>query len=141
MMVSKAIPMDLMDVVLRPADAVECLAGGLSPVDAILQSAALSDVARMITVDGEPVAFWGYGVTNVAQGEARFWLLTTPKVDQHRMWFARYSLRICNHMMTKFKSIHAFVHGEHDQAINWLLWLGFTITEHGPFLTMTRGRD
>lgn len=141
MMVSRAIPEDLGNVVLRPADELECQAAGLDGPTAITLSRDLADVSRMITHNGQPVAYWGYRVTNLIGGEALFWLLTTPLVDSHRMWFARYSRRICNHMLTKFRVIRVYVHGEHDQAINWLLWLGFHIEEMGPFLTMIRGRD
>jgi hypothetical protein len=119
------IPEDLSWVRLRPADEAECAVEGMTGAEAVAQSAATSVESYMVTIDGKPVAFWGYGLEGFMSQVAYGWLLTMDGVDAERIRLARITRRVVAYILTKAPTLAVITHTEHHTACRWLEWLGF----------------
>lgn len=126
----KPIPDDLSWVRLRPADEAECAVAGLTGADAVRMSAEGALEAHMVSIDGEPVAFWGYASRSILAPVAYGWLLTLPAIDAHGRLLARVSIRVVDYILQKYSTLVVQTHWQHSTAVRWLEWLGFE--EHGP---------
>jgi hypothetical protein len=123
----KPVPADLTGIILRPADEAECNAAGMTGHEAIAYSAASSIESYMVEIDGEPVAFWGYGARSFTAPMASAWLLTTVHADKHGKRLAKSSRRVIEYILEKFPSILVEVHQDHTVSCRWLEWLGFRL--------------
>lgn len=110
---------------LRKRDAWECIAMGLTPIQAIHESVSESLCSYAIFVNGEIVALWGYGTKNMMNGVAYPWCLTTPAIEKHKVYFARTSLAAKKYLLSQFVRLEVLVDARYFMAQNWLEWLGF----------------
>jgi hypothetical protein len=127
---------------LRKADEAECLAAGLSSQQALMAGTE-GTYAYAVDVNGEPLAFWGYGSVNLFDDTAYTWLLTRPGVEAHAFRFARISQRIIEHMHENYEHLMCLVHYEYALSIKWLRWLGFLpaqVEAPAGFIWMRRSR-
>jgi hypothetical protein len=123
---NKLIALDKIPVhTLREKDRLECLAGGLSPEQAVRRSVAGADRAFATYVDEDVLCLWGYRVEDVHTNTIVMWLLTTDLVFSHKMIFARESLRTFKLISMLFSKVSVLVHNDYADAIKWLEWLGF----------------
>lgn len=122
---------------LRSADAEECLAAGLMPMQAVYGSVKGSTEAFVI-LDGDlPLAFWGYAAQSTLGSACQAWLLTTPLVEKYKVFFARESLKKFHWLVRLYPFISVTVDVKHLVARNWLEWLGFEeVSRHGRFIVM-----
>jgi hypothetical protein len=109
---------------LRPADAAECIAMGLTPEQSLILSMKDSLGAFCVEVDGKPLAFWGYSGALIG-GEVYGWLLTCPGIEDHKFRFARSSQRVTEWLLSTYTRIIIVVHKDHTLSRKWLAWLGF----------------
>jgi hypothetical protein len=116
---------DLGEFELRPADAAECVAWGVTPQEALTESIELSWQSYLTSFGGEPLCVWGYRPTNVLAQLVDMWMLSTPAVGQRGVMFARESDRLCRGLLREFRSIRVLVSRDHALAVRWLEWLGF----------------
>lgn len=130
---------------LRYNDVNECRAMGLSSIEALRQSRDRSVEAYLVEIDGEVVAFWGYGVSSPL-GECCYpWLLTTVAVEKHKYRFARGSIRVVEYLLSRYPRLSTMVDCRYHDAIGWLEWLGFNAHQSAvpvgsdkvPFLVMS----
>ena len=114
---------------LRPGDAREIEAFGLTPREALARSLARSIWADAYLVDGEVAALMGMTLSTLLGGVAMPWLLTGHAVDRHRKAFLRLTRARIGQMLAEHGTLVAEVHAEYREALRWLAWLGF---ELGP---------
>lgn len=132
---------DTVDIILREADERECRAGGMTGAEAVRRSARTSLQSWMVTVNGIPVAFWGYGAATPLSARCYAWLLTTPSADHYAYKLARSSRRIIAWLLLRFDEVVVEVHIEHGLARRWLAWLGFEyLSRRDEFISLIRRR-
>ena len=112
---------------LRPGDAREIAAMGLTPLAAFEQSMARSLWANTYVIDGEVAALVGLAADSMLGGIGAPWLLTGQPVDRHRKLFLQETRRGVARMRTQFPKLANHVHADYGEAIRWLRWLGFAI--------------
>lgn len=120
---------------LRECDRIECAAGGLTPTEAIAYGIKHSIEALEVLCSDGPVAYIGYRPSSPMGTAAIAWALTTPKVLEHKVAFARASAKYVDKLLELYPEIHVTVDVRHEQAISWLEWLGFRkwTKRQGPF--------
>jgi hypothetical protein len=117
---------------LRPGDAREIEALGLSPREGIARSLARSVWADAYIVDGAVAALTGVALHPLVGGTATPWLLTGQPVDHHRKAFLRLTRARTRAMLAEHGRLVAEVHPEYREAVRWLAWLGFAIAPPRP---------
>jgi hypothetical protein len=118
---------------LRPGDAREIEALGLSPREGIARSLARSIRSDAYIADGEVAALAGVALQPLVGGMAMPWLLTGRPVDRHRRAFLRLTRARTQAMLAEHGRLLAQVHAEYREALRWLAWLGFSIAPPRPF--------
>ena len=114
---------------LRAADRKELAMGGArSPYDALLRGYLQSDSPMSIVApDGSVVAMWGAAPISPNLGSP--WMLGADGLTKHRWQFLREGRA---HMETLHET-YPFLYNEvwegNTLHINWLKWLGFTVSE------------
>lgn len=78
------------------------------------------------------VAIWGLIPLNPLAGKAMPWLVGTDLIDQHTMLVAYWSSKALREMSEGYSYLENLVWAEHERAIVWLRWLGFTVEEPKP---------
>lgn len=117
---------------LRPGDAREIAAMGLTPIAAFEQSMSRSLWAQAYVIDGEVAALVGLAINSILGGVGAPWLLTGRPVDRHRKLFLQETRRGVARMRAEFSRLANHVHAEYGEAIRWLRWLGFGIGPAEP---------
>lgn len=112
---------------MRAEDAAECAAGGLNPMQAVVQSVDISVAWWAWEVNAVPACVFGYSLPTLLGGELRPWLLTTPLVEQHKFAFARDSRAVLEVLRARFPVIRGTVDARYMTCIRWLRWLGFLV--------------
>lgn len=142
-LVLKPLTLDnLPQFVLRKADELECLAGGMTGEIAVRRSILLSHNAFAHYWDDELLCLWGFRYIE-RPWSASMWLLSTSAVEQHPRAFARASKKVLEILQAEVYHIEVTVHVGYTQAIRWLEWLGFKRAEalNENFMTMKKDRD
>lgn len=122
---------------LRWADTRECLAGGMSPIEAVQQSIHDSTWAGTHELDGQVAAYWGWRRLSALGSVAQVWMLSTPLADCFPTAFGRATYREFKDLLTVYTTLLVHVHAEHTVAVKWLRRLGFIEIMHvGPFIEM-----
>jgi len=117
---------------LRPGDAREIAALGLTPRDGVARSLARSLWAETYLVDGKVAAIAGLAVANVLGSVGSPWLVTGRPVERHKKLFLRETRKSVERMRAEFPILRNFVHAEYAECIRWLRWLGFDIGPPEP---------
>lgn len=121
---------------LRPGDAREIAALGVTMPEAFALSTSRALWADAYLIDGDVAALVGLSVDSLLSGEGVPWLLTGEPVDRHRKLFLRETRAGVARMRARFPVLRNVVHAEYAEAVRWLAWLGFAIggaRPHGPF--------
>lgn len=115
-----------MTLVVRAQDALECMAAGFTPEEALMRSIAFSDEVWEHREDGLVIAMWGFRIRGFLTQSVDAWLLTSEEVAKHKVKFARKTKQWVQEMFARgYTAIYAEVHTSYLDAIKWLLWLGF----------------
>lgn len=117
---------------LRPDDAAEVEAFGVSQRDGLRTSLDASLSAWAAYDDGEPVAIWGVAAADIMGGVGRPWLLTTGAVERNKRAFMVTSRNLWRLMRPLFPRWENWVDARYSRSLRWLTWLGFTIGEAQP---------
>lgn len=112
-------------VVLRKEDVDECALGGMTPEQALLMSVKGSTHSYRMFKDGELLAYWGWRDGSVISGNCRAWMLSTPAIENYRMYAARKSREIINELLFDHYSVTVIVDPSYTTSVRWLHWLGF----------------
>lgn len=111
------------------------LSTGDPPELVLMESVWISEWARAVVDDeGDCIAIFGCAVH---EGVGVPWMLTSKKFLAHRREFARRCRRYIRHFYSKYDQLTNFVYADHAEAIRWLSWCGFTVSDEitlaGPF--------
>ena len=117
---------------LRPGDAREIAALGLTMPQAFAVSTARPVWAETYLIDGEIAAMGGLSVHSLLGGRGVPWLLTGRPVDRHPRLFLEATRAGVARMRAHFPVLANWVHAEYRQTIRWLGWLGFEIGAPRP---------
>ena len=90
---------------LRPGDAREIAAMGLTPIAAFEQSMSRSLWAQAYVIDGEVAALVGLAINSILGGVGAPWLLTGRPVDRHRKLFLQETRRGVARMRAEFSRL------------------------------------
>ncbi len=114
---------------LRAADKKELSLSNpeLSPEENIIHSARVSEVVKMGYYNNEPCVLFG-----VARSEygGIVWMVATEKINEvSKTNVARYSECAVREIESRFSFLYNYVHKDNHVSINWLIWLGFTVSD------------
>jgi hypothetical protein len=109
---------------IRSADRAELTALGRQPEQSLRDGARLSQLCFTIWMEGNPAAIFG------ATSEGAIWLLGTPAIERHTVWFLKNSQRWVNLLHSCSPVLWNWVDARNTVHIRWLRWLGFQF--HDP---------
>jgi hypothetical protein len=116
---------------LRDADRAECELWGLDPEASMSVGFQFSiQPMTLIGPSGKPAAM--FGVTT-GGSDATIWLLGTDEITRFPVTFLRQSKAWIEHLVVPvrnsgFRGIGNWVDMRNTKHVNWLLWVGFTLT-------------
>lgn len=112
---------------MRPGDAAEVRAQGLSPSEALMESLDRSTHAWTALSDGLPIAMWGVRSEDILAPGAVVWCLTGQGVENHKVAFLRHSRAFVKHLRNTYYDAWNIVDSRYEGALRWVEWLGFTV--------------
>lgn len=117
---------------LRLKDAAEVRAMGLSNLTALTNSMAWSThaFAAIDTASDEVLCMWGYCQESLLCDRVALWLLGSPHLRAHRREFLRLSKTFVDAVLTEHAEVECLVDSRYNEAVRWVLWLGFEPQEH-----------
>jgi hypothetical protein len=121
---------------LRPADAAEVAAFGMTREEALHDSVARSIWSETYLVDGVPAAIVGLGRSALVGGHGVPWMLASPICERYRKLLLLEGRRQVARMRAEAPPLVNYVHAVNYRAIRWLRWLGFTLE---PAQRLARG--
>jgi hypothetical protein len=108
------------------------LEGLSSSPDLILRLSLRSSVLAWTgTVDDVPVCM--FGVSPGELGEGRPWMIGTADLDRFAVIFLRRCRAEIEKMLNSFPVLVNYISVDNVRAIEWLRWLGFTISPPLPW--------
>ena len=128
---------DCYDIVdhLRKADIRECWAHGQEPLNALLESYALSRETFTVLFKDKPVLMFGCGEAptdfpqSVDYKVGWIWLMGTDEVRKFTRRFLRESKRWLGYFGAQYDCLTNMVDIRNTEHIRWLDWMGFTINQ------------
>lgn len=119
---------------MRQADVEEIEASsGLDPYSALRRGFSCSSHAWTGTVDGEPACMFGVVPVSMMGSVGVPWMLGTDLVEQHATAFLRRNKPYVKQMSAAYNHLINYVDDRNVKAIQWLEWLGFTMSEPQQF--------
>jgi hypothetical protein len=119
---------------MRPADAAEVMASsGHTALEALTQSAVLSDYCRMTLYHGKPLSMGG--LVLVDEVMACPWQLCSVDSARHGKGVLRLGKQALDHWLTVRPFLFNMADARNAESLLWLKWLGFEFGEavpHGP---------
>lgn len=120
--------------VMRLGDRAECEALGFTPLQGLLESLRVSDVATAVRFDGQVAVVCGLAPIGRPTALGRpyahvAWALTGAVVDAHPLAFFRASKRMLVEMRRLSPLLVAHVDARYTRAVRWLKALGFVLHE------------
>lgn len=115
---------------VRRADIEELWATSMrKPEEVIREGVLASDKAMVGLVDGIPVCIWGVVHDSIIGPIGTPWMVATSALDK----YARIFIRRCREEAMKsfegYALLENYVHAKNVRAIQWLKWLGFSVSE------------
>lgn len=115
---------------LRDEDYFEICQSTPDTLSALVSSFKESEVCLVATHGGVPMVLFGVGTDEVNPGYGMPWMVAVrdwTKVGRKN--FLQVSRKFIRECANHYSVLHNYVSPENTQAIRWLQWLGFTITE------------
>lgn len=109
-------------------DRAEAVALGMTPEAALLHSLEGSLVADCAIINGTPAAMWGLCPKSLIGERALMWMLGTPAVQRNAKALLVMSRYFTEWAQERYSVLEALIDSRHDQALRWVLWLGFQPT-------------
>ena len=117
---------------LRPGDAAECAALGMTKVEAMHRAIGRSLWSETYMVDGEPGAIRGLILPSLTGRIASPWLMTGVPVERYRKSFMELTRDGIERLRPEWDMLVSYVHADYARSIAWLRWLGFDIGPAAP---------
>lgn len=122
---------------MRAADVAEILAAsGSTPLEALLEGVAKSEVAATALFNGEVACMWGVVPLRESVIAGRIgagWLLTSDLVERHPREFWRGCRRELLRLFGLYDQLINAIDARHVQALRWGRRLGFRLEEPTVF--------
>lgn len=120
---------------MRQADVREIWAAGrLSPYTALRKSMETCPTAKAGLVDGRVLCMFGVGRLTALSMVGVPWMLGTSEIESNSRAFLRHSRAVVADMRQQgFSLLANFVDARNTHAIQWLRWLGFTVSPEVPY--------
>lgn len=123
---------------LRPEDAAEIEACGVSAAEGVRTSFETSDEATTYLFDGEVAAMFGVAVVGetVLGRSGRFWFLTGRAFAKHPRQFMRAARPLLRALLERYGTLSNVVDARYAAAIRFARSFGFEVgapRPHGPF--------
>ena len=124
---------------LRQSDTVELAAEhglGLSSLEAVSRSLAVSEMAWTALLDGKPFCVFGVSTVDTEVGSP--WLLATDAFAAVPVkTILRQNRKYVKIMLHKYKYLYNFVYHKNEISIKWLKMIGFRV--HDSIIPFSRG--
>lgn len=118
---------------LRSSDLYEITAMTPLPVsEALVKAVHESRVAWTWLVDGRVVCLFGVAAISLVSGSGSPWLVATPELERHRLWFLRHCRQYIEKMRHMFPLLWNCTAANNPECMRWLQWLGFNVKEPEP---------
>lgn len=119
---------------LRPSDVAEVQAAmGWSPLQALVESAAVSVESYVWFVDGVPAAAWGVQPVCQAAGVGIVWLLGSDLITQHPKAFFQLCVQERDRMLMGWRCLFNWIDARYDVSVRWAHRLGCRVDPPQPF--------
>jgi hypothetical protein len=124
---------------MRDEDVLEVLAGGAaSPLAAIEDSLALSDLAFAMLFGGQVAALFGVQPLEVGTHlgpptRGCVWVLTAQVTNKHPGAYLKHSRPVVAAMLDYCPDLSNFIDARHGPALRWAKWVGAELGEPVPF--------
>jgi len=123
---------------VRPADRVELyLASCEEPAVTLRRSLESSTLAWTGLIDGVPVCMFGVVPGTILGDVGHPWMVGTDQLDRYPFVFLRRCKGCVLEMQAAYSTLQNYVYQENTRALQWLIWLGFSVTipgePMGPF--------
>lgn len=116
---------------------------GNPPLYELQRAVELSEICTLATLpDGTPLSLFGAANANILESEAVIWELSTRHVEEHRYLFAKASrqqFHAIARAMPHVAEFFNYVDTDYTRAINWIEWLGGTLSISGAFKGVSGG--
>jgi hypothetical protein len=117
---------------LRDDDRHEVMMLGIPPAVALTMCIQGSVEAWTALEDDKPIACWGLMADNLIGGVGYPWMLTTHRVEHHKVQLVRDSRIWVAKMLNSYPRLEAIVDCRYTRALRWLRRMGFTILSATP---------
>lgn len=120
---------------MREADALECRALGLSPLEAVSSSVIASTDSVALVREGEVLAIAGLLLETRLLGPrvAQAWVLTSRLVDTYPMSFHRAARAFLRAAALQADVLYNRVDARYVRSVRWLEQLGFVVLPPRPY--------
>lgn len=119
----------MVSIRMRPADIVECRAGGHTPYVALKEAKARSALCWTGCVDGEPEAMFGVVPGNFLLGIGYPWFLGSARARRSQRQFLEVAPEYLGRMEALFPRLEGAVWAGNTSATRWLHRMGFVVDE------------
>lgn len=117
---------------LRPGDAREIAAHGVTKEEGLRRSLDRAIWADAYMAEGEVAAILGCGFSCLIGGHATPWLITGRPVDRHRKEFLRLTRARIDELRTQYPVMVNWIHAPYVESLRWARWLGFRVEDPVP---------
>lgn len=119
---------------LRDADKRELeLASGVGIERALFRSIQMSDWSAVFVSGGRTASVVGLVRGALTLNSARIWMVATDRIYEIPKIFMGMSRLVLREAEQSYGRLFNYVWDEHEDAKNWLRWLGFTLEEPQAF--------
>ncbi len=122
---------------MRLADASECIAAtGMTLLETVRASVAVSAEAWATEFNGELVALWGVAPRSHSLLDGRVgvcWMMTTTTVDRYPKAFWAQCKRLLRELTERWDVLVNAIDCRHEQALRWAARLGARFDAPAPF--------
>ena len=117
----------------RPEDIAELDAlDGSTGREALEETPNLLDNSFVWEVDGKVVCIFGVNPRPGPMAVGIIWLLATDEFNKYTRKFTRYCKEVFKKITSGYMYLFNYIHCENKVSIEWLKWLGFTISDPIP---------
>lgn len=120
---------ELLSKNLRDRDVEECLAHGVTPLQALSLGLTHSrSVYTLISPEGEPCGMLGVGDSPLP-GLGAIWMLGSKDLERFPMTLVRQSKIVLDKLFneTPYDGLYNYVYANNTLHVQWLKWLGFSL--------------
>lgn len=108
-------------------DLIYMMNGGVMDTDKVRSLQMMTGVGSDVWIglmDDVPVCAWGLVPPSMISDRAYLWLYATPKIDEHKFIFIRWSQRVVEDLRKRYDTIFGVCEAENARAIRWVRLLG-----------------